>query len=62
MVVEIKIDYSRCTDCKKCVEACIFGVLELFEEQPVVANPSSCSTCFKCTVSCPAEAIIVNEK
>jgi len=62
MVVEIKIDYCRCTGCKKCVEACTFGVLEWFEEQPIVTNPSSCSACLECKSSCPVDAITVKEK
>ena len=40
MVVEVKVDYCRCTGCRKCVEACSFGVLEWLEEQPVVTNPA----------------------
>ena len=62
MVVEIKIDYCRCTGCKKCVEACTFGVLEWFEEQPIVTNPSRCAACLECTTSCSFGAIKVKEK
>ena len=62
MVVEVKINYDRYTGCKKCVEACTFGVLEWFEDRPIVVNPSNCSACFECKLSCPAEAISVKEK
>jgi len=62
MVVEIKIDYHRCTACKKCIEACAFGVLEWFENQPMVANPHNCSACLECEKNCPANAIEVKEK
>jgi carbon-monoxide dehydrogenase iron sulfur subunit len=62
MVVEIKVDYRRCTGCRKCVDACTFGVLESFEEQPIVRNPSSCSACLKCCLCCPTDAIIVKQK
>jgi len=62
MVVEIKIDYDRCTGCKKCVEACTFGVLEWFEDRPIVVNPSVCSACLECKLSCPANAISMEEK
>jgi len=62
MVVEIKIDYLRCTGCKRCVEACTFGVLEWFEERPIVTNPSSCSACLECPSGCPVEVITENEK
>ena len=62
MVVEIIIDYYRCTGCSKCVEVCTFGALEWFEEQPVVITPSNCSACLECKLSCPVDAINVKEK
>jgi len=62
MVVEIKIDYNRCTSCKKCIEACTFGVLEWFEDRPIVVNPSNCSACLECKLNCPPDAISVEEK
>lgn len=61
MVVEIKIDYTRCTGCKKCVEACTFSVLEWFEDRTIVVNPSSCSACLECKLSCPSDSISVKE-
>ena len=62
MVVEIKVDYYRCNGCKKCVESCIYGVLEWFEDQPIVANPGNCSACLECKSSCKVDAIIIKEK
>ena len=62
MVVEIKVDYSNCIMCKKCVESCVFGVLELLDDQSIVSNPNSCSGCLKCQSNCPVDAIIVKEK
>jgi len=62
MVVEIRIDYHRCTSCKKCIEACAFGVLEWFDEHLMVANPSNCPACLACKKNCPADAIEVKEK
>jgi MinD superfamily P-loop ATPase len=62
MVVEVEIDYDRCTSCKKCLEACTFGVLEWFEDRPIVVNPSNCSACLECKMSCPADAIRVEGK
>jgi MinD superfamily P-loop ATPase len=62
MVVEVKIDYYRCTGCRKCVEACTFGVLEWFEEQPIIRNPSSCSACLKWKIICPVDSIYVKQK
>ena len=62
MVVEIKIDCTQCTGCKKCIEACTFSVLEWFENRPIVANPNSCTACLECKLNCPADAINVEEK
>jgi len=62
LVVEIKIDYDRCVGCKLCVKACSFGVLEWFEDMPVVVDPGKCSGCLECKKSCPVNAITVIEK
>ena len=62
ITVEIKIDYDKCTGCKKCVESCAFSVLEWFEGRPIVANPINCAACFECQSNCPANAISVKEK
>ena len=62
MVVEVKFDYSRCICCRKCIEACVFGVLEWFEEHPIAVNPSRCSACLECRLSCPVDGISVKEK
>ncbi|MBN1784825.1 MAG: 4Fe-4S binding protein [Candidatus Bathyarchaeota archaeon] len=62
MVIEVKIDYRRCINCKKCVESCTFGVLEWFEDQPIVTNPSNCSACLKCKSICSVEAINIKAK
>ncbi|PVX27651.1 MAG: hypothetical protein CW716_01200 [Candidatus Bathyarchaeum sp.] len=61
-VIEVKIDYRRCINCKKCVESCTFGVLEWFEDQPIVTNPSICSSCLKCELSCSVGAINIKAK
>jgi len=61
MVVEVRINYEKCIGCKKCVEACSFGVLEWFEDQPVV-NASECGGCRECQKNCPVDAIIIEEK
>ena len=60
-MVEVKINYSRCNSCKKCVEACAYGVLEWFEDQPAVTNPNNCTMCLECTLNCPVEAISVKK-
>ena len=62
MVVEIKIDYEKCIGCKECVKACSYGVLEWFDDTPVVVNPSSCALCLECEKKCPVNAITHKEK
>ena len=62
MVVEVNIDYNKCNGCKKCVKACTFGVLEWFEDQPIISNPNNCSACLECTKDCAIQAITIREK
>jgi len=62
MVVEIEINYEKCTSCKECVRACSYGVLEWFEDVPIVVNPRSCAACLECEKNCPVDAISVKEK
>ena len=58
-MVEVKINYSRCNQCKKCVEVCAYGVLEWFEDQPAVTNPTNCIMCLDCKLKCSVKAIDV---
>ena len=62
MVVEIKVDYAKCVGCKECVEACSYGVLEWFDDMPIVVNPSSCALCLECEKRCSVNAITHKEK
>ncbi len=62
MVVEIKINYKLCIGCKACVKVCSFGVLEWFEDAPVVVNPNNCAGCMECKKNCPVGAIEIKEK
>jgi len=62
MIVQIKVDYDRCTGCKECVKACSYGVLEWLEDMPIVVNPSSCAVCLECEKNCPVNAISIKEK
>jgi NAD-dependent dihydropyrimidine dehydrogenase PreA subunit len=54
------IDYSRCKNCKQCLNFCLFGVYELDKQQKVkVAKPANCKTgCPACARVCPERAII----
>ncbi len=54
------IDYSRCVNCKKCLNFCLFGTYALSSEGQVeVENPRACKTnCPACARICPQSAII----
>jgi NAD-dependent dihydropyrimidine dehydrogenase PreA subunit len=54
------IDYERCTNCKQCLEFCLFGVYEADSAGKVtVTNPASCKThCPACARICPQAAIV----
>ena len=61
MILKIEIDLEKCSRCKNCIEVCNYGVLEWFEDQPVVVNPSACGRCFECEKNCPEKAIKIIE-
>ncbi len=54
------IDYERCTNCRQCMNFCLFGVFSEDDNGKVkVKNPSNCkNNCPACARICPAAAII----
>lgn len=62
MIVEIRIDYNRCFKCKECVKACSYGVLEWFDDMPIIVDPKNCALCLECERVCPVDAITHKEK
>jgi Pyruvate/2-oxoacid:ferredoxin oxidoreductase delta subunit len=54
------IDYDRCTNCKQCLNFCLFSVYALSDDDAVeVAKPDGCKTnCPACARVCPRRAII----
>ena len=54
------IDYERCTNCKQCLNFCLFGVFARGEDDKVeVTNPANCKlNCPACARVCPKVAII----
>ncbi len=54
------IDYSRCTNCKQCLNFCLFNVYGTSDDGKVtVSNPRKCKTnCPACARVCPEAAII----
>ena len=54
------IDYELCTNCKQCLNFCLFGVFDTDESGKImVKNPANCKTnCPACARVCPRVAII----
>jgi len=54
------LDRERCTNCKQCLNFCLFGVYEEGADgQVAVTNPSGCKTyCPACARICPQAAIV----
>lgn len=54
------IDYDRCTDCRQCLDFCLFGVYTVSDDGKVrVTNPTRCKTdCPACARLCLPAAII----
>jgi NAD-dependent dihydropyrimidine dehydrogenase PreA subunit len=53
------IDKSRCCNCGKCHDFCLFGVYEIEEKKVKVRHPRHCKiNCPACARQCPQRAII----
>jgi len=54
------IDYDRCTNCRQCLNFCLFGVYELSPDDTVtVSSPRCCkNNCPACARICPQVAIM----
>lgn len=53
------IDKSRCTNCGKCHDFCLFGVYTKKNDEIVVVQPHNCkNNCPACARMCPSRAII----
>jgi len=57
------IDYSLCTNCRKCIDYCRFDAISL-KDNKVVISEISCEGCFLCSRICPENAInmVPNDK
>ena len=53
------LDKSKCTNCGKCHDFCLFGVYTIENKEVKVAQPQNCkNNCPACARICPAGAII----
>ncbi|MFV0376364.1 MAG: ATP-binding protein [Mangrovibacterium sp.] len=53
------LDKSRCTNCGKCHDFCLFGVYTLENKEVKVVQPQNCkNNCPACARVCPSKAII----
>jgi NAD-dependent dihydropyrimidine dehydrogenase PreA subunit len=53
------IDRARCTDCRQCLEFCLFGVYTLENGRIEVRHPENCKPhCPACARICPHTAIV----
>lgn len=53
------LDKSRCIECGKCHDFCLFGVYTVENKQVKVVNPQNCkNNCPACARMCPSKAII----
>ncbi len=55
----VKIDKSKCTGCKNCMEVCPVDAIKIENEKAVVSN--ECTECGACVNECPSEAISLPE-
>lgn len=61
MLKELKVDQTKCTHCKTCLDVCFKNVIEWDEEKriPYGKYPLDCQICCICERTCPAGAIEV---
>jgi NAD-dependent dihydropyrimidine dehydrogenase PreA subunit len=67
-LVEVKVDYEKCTGDSICIDVCPVAVFELQELQEypgekksVVVDNDACIVCRACEVQGPTQAIVVTE-
>ena len=59
-VATLRLDYQRCTGCRKCVEVCPHAVFEVKGNNADIIDLDACMECGACAMNCPEEALSVN--
>lgn len=52
---KLKIDYSKCISCGKCVALCPMNNIKMKNNKPTPQN--KCTSCYRCINNCPKKAI-----
>jgi NADH-quinone oxidoreductase subunit F/NADP-reducing hydrogenase subunit HndC len=53
----VKIDQSKCSGCKMCIDICPVGAID--EGEGMRIDITRCIKCRSCVVACPIKAIII---
>ena len=56
-----EIDAAKCTNCRKCVEACAFNAIASVKDKMLIFK-QLCHACGACKIACPENAIIYKER
>jgi len=54
---DIEVILDKCTGCKACLKACLYGAIEVVEKKAVIKD--HCNLCAACVSVCKAEAIVI---
>ncbi|MCD1147501.1 EFR1 family ferrodoxin [Peptoniphilus sp. KCTC 25270] len=55
---KIKIDQTKCVDCKKCMRVCPMDNFEIKKEK--IVDRGQCTLCYRCANLCPTQAITIS--
>jgi len=61
LTAPIGADEDKCIACGKCVDACSYNAIALVKEK-ILFFPELCHVCGACSIVCPTDAIIEDEK
>lgn len=53
------IDYSKCTVCGECVDACKVRLLKIVDKRIVITSQINCNWCGDCADACASDAIVL---